>query len=147
MKCPMCNDEVAAGATVCGQCGTSLAPTGADNPFSDQHPYTPPQQQSVQDNKMEDDLALRMLIPIGRSIHAIIAGYLGLLSLCCCVLGPFAILFGILAVVDIRKNPKKDGIVRAVLGIVLGAIASLGLVLFWDLVLSLVTWIGGELSN
>jgi len=137
MKCPMCNGEVAAGATVCGQCGTSLAPTGAANPFSDQHPYTPPQQQSVQDNKMEDDLALRMLIPIGRSIHAIIAGYLGLLSLGCCALG----LFGILAVVDLRKNPKKDGIVRAVLGIVLGAIASLGLVLL------LVTWIGGELSN
>ena len=139
MKCPMCDGEVAAGATVCGQCGTSLAPTEPANPFSDQHPYAAPHEQSVPESKMEDDLALRMLIPIGRSIHAIIAGYLGLLSLGCCALGPFAILFGVLAVVDIRKNPKKGGIVRAVVGIVLGAIASLGLVLF------LVVWISGEL--
>ena len=80
-----------------------------------------------------------MLIPIGRSMHSIIAGYLGLLSLGCCPLGPFAILFGILAIVDIKKNPKKGGIVRAIVGIVLGAIGTLGLVAI------LFSWLSGEL--
>ena len=141
MKCPICNGDVAADAIVCGQCGSPLAPAGTTNPFSEQQPYTPPQQQSVEGSRMEDDMALRMLLPIGRSIHAIIAGYLGLLSLGCCALGPFAIVFGVLAIIDIRKNPKKGGIVRAIVGIVLGTLGTLGLVLF------LITWIGGELAN
>jgi hypothetical protein len=128
MKCPKCNVDVAADATVCGACGTPLTPAGSSNPFSDQQPYAAPQQQPVQGSNMADDLALRMLIPIGRSVHSIIAGYLGLLSLGCCPLGPFAILFGVLAVLDIRKNPKKGGIVRAIVGIVLGSIGTLGLV-------------------
>ena len=74
-------------------------------------------------------MLIRMLIPVGRSVHAIVAGYLGLLSLGCCALGPFAILFGVLAIVDIKNNPRKGGMGRAILGIVLGTIASLGLVL------------------
>jgi len=76
-----------------------------------------------------DNLFVRMLIPVGRSALSIIAGYLGLFSLCCGVLGPFAILFGILAVVDIQKNPNKGGIGRAIFGIVVGVIASIGLVI------------------
>lgn len=127
MKCPMCGGEVAAGAAVCGSCGTPTTPQSA-NPFPDQQPYRPPQQQSAKSGNMEDDLGMRMLLPVGRSVYSIVAGYLGLISLGCCALGPFAILFGILAVADIRKNPKKGGIVRAVLGIVLGAISTLGLV-------------------
>ena len=141
MKCPKCDGDVATDATVCGACGTTLTPTGASNPFSDQQPYAAPQQQSVQGANMEDDLALRMLIPIGRSVHAIIAGYLGLLSLGCCALGPFAIVFGVLAVMDIRKNPKKGGIVRAIVGIVLGGLGTLGLVAF------IIAMIGGGLSQ
>lgn len=129
MKCPICNGDVVAGAAVCGLCGTPLTPSQeAANPFSDQQPYSPPQQKPVKSGNIEDDLGMRMLLPVGRSVHAIIAGYLGLLSLGCCALGPFAVVFGILAVVDIQKNPKKGGIVRAVLGIVLGAIGTLGLV-------------------
>jgi len=69
-----------------------------------------------------------MLIPVGRSLYAIAAGYLGLLSLAFCFLGPFAILCGILAIVDIRKNPKKGGMPRAIVGITLGAIGTIGLV-------------------
>ncbi len=136
MKCPMCGGDIVDGAAACGHCGTPVQPS-ATNPFADQQPYAavvqPPQQGG---NKLEDDLGVRMLIPIGRSVHAIIAGYLGLLSLGCCALGPFAILFGILAVVDIRKNPKKGGIVRAILGIVLGVIGTLGLIAFLFALLS-----------
>jgi len=141
MKCPLCNGEIADGSAVCNLCGTTIAPQSS-NPFSDQQPYaSPPLQphpQAVQSSgNMEDDPAIRMLIPIGRSIHAIIAGYLGLLSLACCPLGPLAVLFGILAIVDIKKNPKKGGIVRAIVGIVLGLLGSLGLVMF------LISWLSG----
>ncbi|HJN10418.1 MAG TPA: hypothetical protein QF564_17155 [Pirellulaceae bacterium] len=110
--------------------GAASFQTGPANPYTS--PVSTPSHATRSGRsrkKGSDDLGIRMLIPIGRSVHAIIAGYLGLLSLGCCALGPFAVLFGILAVVDIQKNPEKGGIVRAVLGIVLGAIASLGLVL------------------
>ena len=138
MKCAMCGGDVAAGSSVCGACGTPVAPSNA-NPFSDQQPYTSPQKPSAPSTNMEDDLGVRMLIPIGRSVHSIIAGYLGLLSLGCCPLGPFAILFGILAIVDIKKHPKKGGIVRAIVGIVLGVIGTLGLVAL------LFAWASGEM--
>ncbi len=137
MKCPTCGSDIAAGSTVCGACGSPVS-TSSANPFSDESPQAPPLPPAP-GHSMEDDLGVRMLIPIGRSVHAIIAGYLGLLSLGCCALGPFAILFGILAVVDIKKHPKKGGIVRAVLGIVLGTLGTLGLVAF------LVAWLSGEM--
>jgi hypothetical protein len=35
---------------------------------------------------------------------------------------PLALLLGVLAVIDIRKNPKKHGMGRAVLGIVMGVL-------------------------
>jgi len=137
----MCNGDIPDGSAKCGLCGTPIIPQ-VSNPFSDQHqPYASPQQPSAPTSNMEDDLGIRMLIPVGRSVHSIIAGYLGLLSLGCCALGPFAIIFGVLAVLDIRKNPKKGGIVRAILGIVLGTLSSLGLVVF------LIGWIGGEFAN
>jgi hypothetical protein len=76
-----------------------------------------------------------MLVPIGRSPYAIAAGYAGLLSLAICVLGPIAVLLGVLAILDMRKHPDRTGMPRAILGIVLGCLGSLGLVL---LILTLV---------
>ena len=72
---------------------------------------------------------MRMLLPIGRSSYAIIAGYLGLFSLIIFP-APFALIFGILAVRDIKKNPKKHGMGRAIFGIVMGAIFSSILLIF-----------------
>lgn len=69
-----------------------------------------------------------MLIPVGRSPWAIAAGYLGLLSL----LGlpaPIALAVGIVAVIDIRKNPDRHGMGRAIFGIVMGLLGSAFLVL------------------
>jgi hypothetical protein len=40
---------------------------------------------------------------------------------------PFALLTGILAVVDIRKHSEKHGMGRAVFGIVMGALGTIGL--------------------
>src|SRR5438046_10353255 len=75
-----------------------------------------------------DDAGIRMLLPVGRSGWAIAAGYLGLVSVLC-VPAPFALLAGILAVREMRRNPKKHGMGRAVFGIVMGAVGTLGLAL------------------
>jgi GYF domain 2/Domain of unknown function (DUF4190) len=76
---------------------------------------------------MGDDAMMRVLLPVGRSGWAIAAGYLGLLSFLG-VFGPFALLTGILAVIDIRRNPQKHGMGRAVFGIVMGVLGSAALI-------------------
>lgn len=74
-----------------------------------------------------DDAGMRMILPVGRSPLAIIAGYLGLFSIIIFP-APLALVFGILAVIDIKKNPKKHGMGRAIFGIIMGAIFSVFLV-------------------
>ena len=68
----------------------------------------------------------RLILPVGRSSWAIMAGYLGLLSFIPGV-GIIAIAAGLLAVRDIKRNPEKHGMGRAITGIVLGVLLSL----FW----------------
>jgi hypothetical protein len=65
-----------------------------------------------------------MLLPVGRSPWAILAGYAGLVSVLL-VFAPFALLFGILAVRDINRHPEKHGLGRAIFGIVMGVIFTL----------------------
>lgn len=71
-----------------------------------------------------DNAALRMVLPVGRSVLSIIAGYLGLFSIIIFP-APLALIVGIIAVVDLKKHPKKYGMGRAVFGIVMGAIGTL----------------------
>ena len=71
-----------------------------------------------------DDLGMRMLLPVGRSGWAITAGYLGLISVLC-IPSPFALIAGILAIREMRRDPKKHGMGRAVFGIVMGGIGTL----------------------
>jgi hypothetical protein len=68
-----------------------------------------------------------MLLPVGRSGWAIAAGYLGLISVLAFP-GPFAVIAGILAIRDMRRNPKLHGMGRAIFGIVMGALGSFCLV-------------------
>ena len=72
---------------------------------------------------MGDDPMMRALLPVGRSGWAIAAGYLGLVSLLI-VPAPFALFCGLMAVRDIRKNPKKRGMGRAIFGLVLGVLGT-----------------------
>jgi hypothetical protein len=74
----------------------------------------------------EYDSSLRFILPVGRSGLAIAAGYLGLFSIILFP-APLALLFGMLAMNDLKKNPKKLGMGRAVFGIVAGSLGSLGL--------------------
>jgi ABC-type branched-subunit amino acid transport system permease subunit len=82
-----------------------------------------------------ENALLPWLIPVGRSPWAIAAGYCGLLSLGCALLGPLGIIFGALAIRDIKRRRGVTGLPRAILGIVLGTLGTLLLVL---LALSLV---------
>ncbi|NOG54697.1 MAG: DUF4190 domain-containing protein [Planctomycetes bacterium] len=71
--------------------------------------------------------SLKGILPVNTSILAIVAGYLGLFSLLL-VFAPFALLCGILAVVDLNRRPGRYGHVRAWFGIIMGLLGSLLLV-------------------
>jgi hypothetical protein len=75
-----------------------------------------------------DDPAMRMLLPVGLSGWAIAAGYLGLISVLCFP-APLALLTGILAIREISRNPKKHGMGRALLGIVMGSLGTVFLII------------------
>lgn len=83
-------------------------------------PRIPP----VPQKSMGDDANMRVLLPVGRSFWAIASGYFGLLSILL-IFAPFALITGILAIMDIKKNPEKHGMGRAVFGIVMGALFSM----------------------
>ncbi len=102
MFCPNCGVATVPGAIDCGACG-----------WRDARPQS-----------LENDPVMRLLLPVGRSIYSIIAGYLGLVSPLMCT-APFAIVFGILALLDIKKKPHLGGRGRAIFGLVMGIIFTL----------------------
>jgi hypothetical protein len=75
------------------------------------------------------DAGIRMLIPVGLTGWAIASGYLGLISVLL-IPAPFALLTGILAIREMRRNPKKHGMGRAIFGIVMGTLGTGVLLLF-----------------
>ena len=90
-----------------------------------ENPYESPTAESANPGAgIGDSAGLRMIVPVGRSIWAILAGYLGLFSILL-IPAPFAVLFGLLAIREMRRNPKKHGMGRAIFGIVCGVLAML----------------------
>jgi hypothetical protein len=86
--------------------------------MSENPPQLPPAQKS-----MGQDAGVRLLLPVGRSVWAIMAGYFGLLSIIPIFAIP-ALVCGFVAIADIKKsatspNPKH-GMGRAVFGIIMG---------------------------
>jgi hypothetical protein len=74
-----------------------------------------------------DDAGLGLLLPMGpQSGFSIAAGYCGLIGLLFWLLAPLGIIFGILGLRDIAKNPHKKGKGRAITGIVCGGLVVLG---------------------
>ncbi len=79
---------------------------------------------------MGQDAGIRLLLPVGRSVWAIAAGYLALFSVLL-IFAPPALICGIVAISDIRKsklgpNPKH-GMGRAIFGIVMGSLGTIAL--------------------
>jgi hypothetical protein len=92
--------------------------TDTDNKAPARRPRRPP---------MRTDPFIRALMPVGRSPWAIASGYLGLLSVLL-VPGPLAILTGILGILDIGRHPERHGMGRCIFGIMMGAVATVVLV-------------------
>jgi Domain of unknown function (DUF4190)/zinc-ribbon domain len=107
MYCQHCGTQVKDGTQVCHHCGSPPLRTL----------QMPP-------SRIEDDPAMRMLLPVGCSVWAIAAGYAGLLALTV-VLAPVAIILGICAIVDLRRHPEKHGLGRAIFGLVMGVLGLL----------------------
>jgi len=85
--------------------------------------YATPQSRPQHD--IGQDAGIRMLIPVGRSGWAIASGYLGLIALFPLVGLPFAIgaiVTGILAIREIRRDPTKHGMGRAIFGLIAGGL-------------------------
>jgi hypothetical protein len=73
--------------------------------------------------RVENSAGLNLLLPIGpQSGLAIAAGYLGLFSLVFGVTAPLGIIFGVLALRDLRAHPEKRGKGRALTGIIIGSL-------------------------
>ena len=72
-----------------------------------------------------DDPKMRMLTPIGRTGLSIAAGYLGLLSPLV-IFAPFALIISIMAVKELKRKPHMHGMGRAVFGLIMGTIFTLG---------------------
>ena len=105
MFCQNCGAEISDKAVVCVKCGVAVpryVPTASS----------------------DDDPAIRMLVPVGRTGTSIAAGYLGLFSLIPFV-GVLALILGIIAIVDINKHPEKHGLGRAWFGAIMGGLSTL----------------------
>jgi hypothetical protein len=124
--CPHCGyptmvlDQRIAQPGPCAACAQTITGTPGHSQFS----------------PIEENAAIRMLIPIGRSGWAIAAGYAGLVS-ALIFPAPLAILFGILAIRDIKKHPQKHGLGRAIFGLVAG-------IAFPVLIILLIVWAAGQ---
>ena len=105
MFCPACGIQLGGQGTNCPSCQWQQHATGIEN-----------------------DAAMRILLPVGRSGWAIAAGYLGLVSMIVFP-APLALIVSILAIREIRKNPSLGGMGRAIFGLVMGCVFSLIFVL------------------
>ena len=77
--------------------------------------------------RLEDDPFARIALPIGRSPWAIAAGYLGLFSFIFFP-APISFVVSLIAIRDIRRNPKRRGMGRAIFGLVMGILGTILLV-------------------
>ena len=101
--CTNCGCQLNDKTIVCPKCGMSIKPN---------------------EDLADHGAAVRMLIPVDRSLLAIFAGYAGLAS-CIPLVGIAAILLGIFAIKDIKAHPNMHGLGRAWTGIVLGTLCTI----------------------
>jgi hypothetical protein len=105
MQCENCGGEITMARAVCPHC--TRPTTRVEGPR----------------DAVMDDPAMRMLLPIGRSGWAIAAGYAGLFAFTVFP-APLALIFGILALRDMKKHPEKRGMGREIFGLVIGGVGT-----------------------
>ncbi len=107
MYCTQCGTQNADQAQVCIRCKTAMAAPAVTSTYS-----------------IEDDVGMRILLPVGRSGWAIAAGYAGLFALLFFP-APVALILGIVGILDIKKNPEKHGMGRCIFAVIMGVLFSL----------------------
>ena len=111
-------------------------PQPGQNPFSDQgqSPFGPggpyPGQFAPPPRPLEDEPGMRWILPVGQSVWSIVAGYLGLFSLIC-IPAPLALLVSLIAIWHLKKNPRLSGWGRAIFGLVMGLLGTIGFAIFF----------------
>lgn len=120
MYCRNCGANLGDAPVACGRCGW-VVPS--------QHAAAIPVATLVPERQYDigQDSGMRLLLPVGRSGWAIAAGYAGLFAVLMFP-APLAVLFAILAINDIKKHPEKHGMGRAIFGLIIGVLGSIGLV-------------------
>ena len=113
MYCPKCGTRNDDNAFKCVKCEEVIQPV----------PVRP------QPASIADTPGMRMVLPVGRSALAIIAGYAGLFAVLIFP-APIALILGILAIIDIKRHPEKHGMGRAVFAVVMGGIFTIVLIMF-----------------
>src|SRR6476660_3141863 len=104
------------------------------NPFSDQgqSPFGPqgpyPGYYGPPPTRIEDEPGMRWILPVGTSLWAIAAGYLGLGSIICFP-APLAIICSLIAIWHLRRNPRLSGWGRAIFGLAMGSVVTVGVVI------------------
>lgn len=104
MFCPNCMTSNDDNATVCVKCGRNFK-TG-EVPQGNQEPIT-----------------AGFAVPVGRTGLAIVAGYLGLLSIIP-IFAPISLVVSIVALVKLKKTPGKLGRGRAIFGLIMGILGT-----------------------
>ena len=103
---------------------------GQGNPFAEQPPSPfapggpPPGYYGPPPTPIEDEPGMRWILPVGQSVWSIVARYLGLFSMLCFP-APIAILFSLIAIWHLRRNPKLSGWGRAIFGLTMGVLFTL----------------------
>jgi LSD1 subclass zinc finger protein len=126
-RCPSC--QAIADVPIAAVEIVPEAPFGAH--ATEENAYRSPAEyprEPYQPKSLGDDAAMRLLLPVGRSLWAIAAGYLGLFSMLFCP-APIAVLVSLIAIWDIRAHPEKHGMGRAIFGLVMGVLGTIGLML------------------
>ncbi|HLN29260.1 MAG TPA: DUF4190 domain-containing protein [Gemmataceae bacterium] len=115
-RCPFCRERISTKAIKCRYCRRFLDEEEDEDERDD-----------YDDDREERgfDPAVRWLIPVDRSVWSLAAGYLGLLSILPFV-GVFAVLTGVFGLRASKRNPKLGGRGRAIFGIVMGTLFTLG---------------------
>jgi hypothetical protein len=116
-SCPFCGERILKVARKCRHCKEYLDP-------------------ALREDEEEPSTVDRLIMPVGRPVSAIAAGYLGLFSLLP-FFGIFAIIVGLVALRNLKRNPHLHGRGRAWFGLVMGLITTL--LYFVPIVLSLMS--------
>lgn len=111
MFCPTCGAPNQDATNACSSCGAAIEPLSRPTA------------------SIDDDPAMRMLLPVGRSLWAVFAGYAGLFAVIP-FFAPLALVLGIIAVWHLKRNPKLHGMGRAVFALVMGTLGTLLLAFF-----------------